>query len=310
LFTNKLLRKILLLFLSSIFILGGCKTQPARNLSSQKFRRIISLSPHMTELLYALGQEKRLVGVTDYCQYPPQAKEKEHIGGFLNPNLEKIIALRPDLLLGVPANAELARKLKAEHLPVVMLPNDQLKDIFFTIDSLGRLLNCQSRARQLQQSIHDSLNFYKQKVQALKLGTVKAMLVIGRDPGATTHLTVVGPHTFIDSVWAFVGGVNVFSDLPAKYAQVSRENILLKQPELIIEFKFNQPWNAARDSLNKLEWSTLKGIPAVQTGNIFVLTGNYTLIPGPRVYLLAKDFYHILRRVAAKYQTRDRQKQR
>ncbi len=257
----------------------------------------------MTEILYALGQEKRLVGVTDYCQYPPQAKEKEHIGGFLNPNLEKIIALHPDLLLGVPANAELARKLAAEHLPVVMLPNDQLKDIFFTIDSLGHLLNCPARAHQLHKSIRDSLLFYQRKVRALKHGVLRAMLVIGRDPGATTHLTVVGPHTFIDSLWSFMGGVNVFSDLPAKYAQVNRENVLLKQPQIIIEFKFNQPWDAQKDSLNKKEWQDLGHIPAVQTGNIFVLTGNYTLIPGPRVYLLAKDFYHVMRAVAQKGQT-------
>ncbi len=283
-----------------IIILGGCQTQPARNFSQPKFRRIISLSPHMTEILYALGQEKRLVGVTDYCQYPPQAKAKEHIGGFLNPNLEKIIALHPDLLLGVPANADLARKLAAENLPVVMLPNDQLKDIFFTIDSLGRLLGCASRAHQLHQSIRDSLLFYQRKAQALNHGVLRAMLVIGRDPGTTTHLTVVGPHTFIDSLWNFMGGVNVFSDLPAKYAQVNRENVLLKQPQLIIEFKFNQPWDAQKDSLNKKEWQNLGHIPAVQMGNIFVLTGNYTLIPGPRVYLLAKDFYRVIRAATKK----------
>ncbi len=293
-FTNRQLKRTLIVLFVFLLILGGCKTQSARDVSAKSIKRIISLSPHITEILYALGQQNKLVGVTDYCQFPPQAKQKEHIGGFLNPNLEKIISLRPDLLIGVPSNAELAHKLAGEHFKAVLLPNDQLNDLFFTIDSLGRLLHCPTKAKQLVKTIQDSLDYYRQKAKLLSRRHLTAMLVIGRDPGSTTHLTVVGPHTFIDSIWTLVGGKNVFNDLPARYAQVNRENVLLKQPRIIIEFKFNEQWNARKDALNKKEWQSLEQIPAVKFGNIYVLTGNYTLIPGPRVYKLAGDYYHIL----------------
>jgi len=291
LFTNKSIRTI---FIIAMMILAGCQKQPARN-ASFSVQRVVSLSPNITEIIYALGQQDKLVGVTDFCKYPPQAQRKPHIGGFVNPNIEVIIGLHPDVLIGLPSHLNLAHKLQNEPFKFVLLPDDQLNDVFFTIDSLGRLLNCEARAKKLNESIRDSLQFYR--MRSLKIETFRpsAMLVIGRDPGSTTHLTVVGPHTFIDSVWTLMGGLNAFADLPAKYAQVNRENILLKQPDLIIEFRFNEQWNAHKDSLNRKSWKSFKSIPAVKNGQIFVLTGNYTLIPGPRIYKLAKDYNRIIR---------------
>ena len=275
-----------------IWILAGCQTQPARNSSS--VNRVISLSPNITETIYALGQQRKLVGVTDFCKYPPQARQKAHIGGFVNPNIEKIIALQPDLLIGLPSHHNLAHKLRNQPFKFVMLPDDRLQDVFFTIDSLGHLLGCQKQAVALVKRIKDSLQYYRQRALKAEQFSPLAMLVIGRDPGSTTHLTVVGPHTFIDSVWTLVGGRNAFADLPAKYAQVNRENVLLRQPDIIIEFRFNTSWNARKDSLNLRSWQSFASIPAVKNRQIYVLTGNYTLIPGPRIYKLAADFCRVV----------------
>ena len=290
-FTSK---KLYLVFLFALFLLAGCKTQPAV-LPKKSVQRIISLSPHITEIIYALQQQDKLVAVSDFCSYPPQVKQKQRIGGLLNPNLEKILLLKPDILIGTPAHASLAAKLKASHLPVILLPNDRLKDVFFTIDSLGRLLDCEKQARFLVQTIRDSLDFYRNLAKQLMPQKPSAALIIGRDPGSVRHLTVVGPHTFLDSLWIMLGGKNIFSDLKVKYAQVGQESFLTRKPQIIIEFKFKEQWNARKDSLNRLEWQSLSEIPAVQKGHIFVLTGDYTLIPGPRIYLLARDYYKILR---------------
>jgi len=292
LFTNKSILRFFVIVLT--LILAGCQTQPCQKTSSS-LQRIVSLSPNITEIVYALGQQDKLVGVTDFCKYPPQARKKTHIGGFVNPNIETIVSLKPDILLGLPSHRDLAQKLRSEHFEFVLLPDDRLNDVFFAIDSLGKLLNCKARADSLIRSIKDSLQFYRKC--ALKTETFRplAMLVIGRDPGATTHLTVVGPHTFIDSVWTLVGGKNAFADLPAKYAQVNRENVLLKQPDLIIEFRFGALWNAHKDALNLKSWQSFASIPAVKNKQIYVLTGNYTLIPGPRIYKLAADYYRIIR---------------
>ncbi len=290
-FTNKTLFKTLLIFL--LMILAGCVRQPASK-SSMAINRIISLAPNITEILYALGQQKKLVGVTDFCKYPPQARQKTHIGGFVNPNIEAIIGLKPDLLIGLPSHADLQEKLRNEHLRFVLLPDDRLDDVYFTIDSIGNLLGCAKKAQHLIKMIRDSIRFYRQRALHIERFRPSAVLVVGRDPGSTTHLTVVGPHTFLDSIWTLLGGKNAFADLPTKYAQINRENILLKQPDIIVEFRYNQPWNARKDSLNLRSWQSLSMIPAVQNKQIYVLTGNYTLIPGPRIYKLAKDYYRII----------------
>ena len=304
-FTN---RSILQYFVIAILtILAGCQTQPAGQ-SSGKIRRIVSLSPNITEIIYALGQQDKLVGVTDFCKYPPQATKKRHIGGFVNPNIETIVSLKPDVLIGLPSHADLAQKLQNEHLKFVLLPDDRLADVFFTIDSLGRLLGCETKARHVIKAIQDSLRYYRRQSLAAERFPPKAMLVIGRDPGSTTHITVVGPHTFIDSVWTLMGGKNIFADLPVKYAQVNRENILLKQPDLIIEFHFGKQWNAHKDSLNRRSWQSFTGVPAVKNGQIYVLTGTYTLIPGPRIYKLAADYNRIIQHFFQNKKSRAAQK--
>jgi len=294
LFMNNIRKSLFALILFLIFVWAGCQQQPASNNKGEKIRRIISLSPHITEILYALNQQDKIVGVTDFCRFPPEARRKESIGGFLNPNLEKIVMLEPDVLIGVPSHADLAAKLASRNLKMVLLPNDQLKDVFFAIDSLGRLLDCRAQAQALVKTIKDSLNLYRKKAAGILSYKPSAVMVIGRDAGSTGHITVVGPRTFLDSVWTMMGGKNAFSDLPAPYAQINRESFLLKQPEIIIEFKYNEPWDAQKDARNKKEWKNLFRVPAVKNGDIYVLTGNYTLIPGPRVYKLAEDFYRIL----------------
>ncbi len=294
-----LMSKTSSLFLVVVLVLmllgAGCNQQPAPAQQKTQVKRIISLSPHVTEILYVLGQQDKLVGVTDYCSYPPQAAKKPHIGGLLNPNIERIILLKPDVLIGVPAHQSLAEKLKKQGLTTVLLPNDQLTDVFFTIDSLGRLLNCRKQAKALIRSLKDSLNHYQRLAHSLTPENRCAALVIGREPGTVRHITIVGPHTFLDSVWTLVGGKNVFDDLPVGYTQVGQEALLTKQPDIIIELRINEQWDSQKELQNFKEWQPLSEVRAVQKRNIFVLTGNYTLIPGPRLYLLAKDFYHILR---------------
>ncbi len=294
-----LMSKTSSLFLVVVLVLmllgAGCNQQPAPAQQQTQVKRIISLSPHVTEILYALGQQDKLVAVTDYCSYPPQASKKPHIGGLLNPNIERIILLKPDVLIGVPAHQALAEKLKKQGLTTVLLPNDQLTDVFFTIDSLGRLLNCEKQAKALIRTLKDSLSHYQRLAHSLNPENRRAVLVIGREPGTVRHITVVGPHTFLDSVWTLVGGKNVFNDLPVAYTQVGQEALLTKQPDIIIELRINEQWDSQKELQNFREWQPLFEVRAVQKRNIFVLTENYTLIPGPRLYLLAKDFYHILR---------------
>ena len=288
---NKLKRSFFsLLFL--LLLIYSCSNSANRD--KQEYKRIISLSPHITEIIYALGQQDRLTGVTDFCTYPPQAQEKEKVGGLLNPNLEKMYALGADLFIGTPASRELALKMQNSNRKFVFLANERLQDLYASIDSLGSLLECKEAADRLNNGLKDSLRMYAQPVEKKGKRPPRALLVIGRDAGSTRNIMAAGPQTFISEIWKISGGSNAFNDLPASYAQVNREALLERQPDLIIEFKFKQTWNAEKNRRNISEWRTLQNIQAAESGNIFVITGDYSLIPGPRLYLLAKDFRRIL----------------
>ncbi len=278
------------------FLITVLSCNTAQKAENQTTVRIVSLSPNITEIIYALGQEDKLIAVSDFCNYPPQARKKERIGGLLNPNLEKMAALNADLFIGTPAHLEISKKLEHLHLRSVILPNDRLQDIFTAIDSIGILLNCRQAADSLVHSIKDSLSFYKKKsVRTARRRS--ALLVIGREPGTTRKIMVAGPNTFLNEIWKLNGGRNAFPALSAKYTQISLEALLKNNPDLIIEFKFKEKWDDKKNRINQLEWNTLRQLTAVRNRQIYVLNGDYTLIPGPRIYLLARDYYKIFRQI-------------
>ncbi|MEJ2054889.1 MAG: helical backbone metal receptor, partial [Calditrichaceae bacterium] len=198
------------------FIIGFClliACSGYQNKADKKIRRVISLAPSITEIVYALDQQSKLVAVTDYCNYPPQAKSMESVGGLLNPNLEKIISLKPDILIGTTAHSELAAKLAVWNLKTILLPNDSVNEIFMSVDSIGSILNCQRKSLKLVEAIKDSIKQYKSQIPVQYIKQPEAMLVLGREPGSTRNIGVAGSHNYMDSLWTLMGGRNLFGDL-------------------------------------------------------------------------------------------------
>ncbi len=256
-------------------------------------QRIISLSPHLTEILFALGAGERVVAVTNFCQYPAEAQQKQKIGGFIDINLEQIIALKPDLILGVPAHDKLRDQLRSFGIEVHTYPNETVRDIFATIESVGTDIGASEQGRAFVKVLEDSLNSIVQKGQNNK--SVAAMLVIGREPGSTRNITVAGPNTFISEIWQMAGGINIFSDLPVRYGTVNLEELLVRNPAAIIEFDVKSDTASVIHS-GKSEWAGLE-VAAVVNGNTFTVAGTHTLIPGPRMLLLARQFAQVIRAV-------------
>ncbi|MBD3225439.1 MAG: ABC transporter substrate-binding protein, partial [Caldithrix sp.] len=202
------------IYILLVILLGACASGQEDTPREQNGQQtVISLSPHLTEIIYALDAEERLLAGTDFCKYPPAAQKKASVGGLLNPNIEKIVTLKPDIIMGVPAHKELKVKLSEFGLKMTLMPNDRIADIYNTIEHMGRLLNIPENARQLIQSIKDSLAYYEEKAAQWNADDVEAMLVIGREAGTTRQVSVIGPRTFIDSLWTLVGGRNVFSGM-------------------------------------------------------------------------------------------------
>lgn len=281
------------------YLIGFClliRCSSYQNKSNQKIQRVISLAPNITEMIYAVNQQSKLVAVTDYCNYPPQAKAKGTIGALLNPNLEKIITLKPDLLIGTSAHGELAFKLAKKNLNTILLPNDTIDEILMSIDSIGVLLECREQAKHLVQSINDSIDEYHTYLDSASIKIPKAMLVLGRESGTTRNIGVIGSHNYMDSLWTIMGGINLFGDLNTKFAKVSRETIIQRNPDIIIEFKINKQWNTEKIKINLEEWQDLDLLKAVNTNQIYVIPDESAFIPGPRIYLLARSYANIYKR--------------
>ena len=287
----KIINILSLLIISTCFIL--CNRDNPSIVEKDQYR-IISLSPHITEIIYALGAERYLIASTDFCNYPQQAQKTEKIGGLLDPNIEKMIALKPTHLFGVPAHQKLNEELKKFDLTIHMLHNEEISDVFATIDQIGRQIGYQKQAERLVDQIQATFDSLKNVHSVVR--KTGAMLVIGRERGTLRNIMVAGKATFLDEVWQLVGGKNCYRDLPARYATINLESILAKDPDVIIEFDTDRPRGIYKSEMIE-QWSVLKDVKAVKLGNLYMVGGGHSMIPGPRMVQLAADFQTIMRQV-------------
>lgn len=275
---------ILLVFIS-------CSDHPSHSGNKQTPQRIVSLSPHITEILYALEMDESIVAVTDFCISPPQAAQKTSIGGLLNPNLERLISLRPDVLIGSLAHSDLAFKLRDKNFNFVLLPDRKLSDIFAGIDSLGKLLKVTDRSILLIKNIRDSLNNYQRRTLHHNEESPRVVFLFG---GKERNLSVIGPGTYTDDLWSYIGGKNAFANLQSGFAQINRESFYQADPDIIIEFRPEMEESHRVVRIDRSEWADFSHLKAVKNNQLYRITGQYALIPGPRIILLAKSFYDIM----------------
>ncbi len=284
---------VLVSFIAVLITLYGCTSTNEKEIASDK--RIISLAPHITEIIYALNAQDQLVAVTDFCRYPEETTSKEKIGGLLDPNIEKIITLKPTHLFGLPSHEKLSREVEKFGLTVTMISNENIPDVLYSINKIGEMID------RAEQAIHliNRINYTLDSLRDNKINkNIPAVLMIGREKGTLQNITVAGSNTYLDELWKILGGENSYADLPTRYGTISLESLLLRDPEVIIEFDMKRKRGVYRSEMSS-EWDVLDHIKAVKQGNIFVIGGNHTLIPGPRLVLLANDFSKIINAVMA-----------
>jgi iron complex transport system substrate-binding protein len=192
-------------------------------------QRLISLAPSVTEIVYALGRGDRLVGDTEYCDYPPEAKRKPHVGAVLNPSLEQIVALKPDLVLGI---AEANRRETAEQLdrlgiPLYGLTAHTMDDMLRSVDDLGDLLGREAEAGALIERLQNRIQAVAERVKGRP--RPKVLFVVWYQP-----LVTAGPHTFISDVIRRAGGQSVTDDVREEWPRLSLEEALHRDPDIIL----------------------------------------------------------------------------
>ena len=217
--------------------------------------RLVSLAPSITETLYALGLGDRLVGDTDYCEYPPEAKQKPHVGPILNPSLEKIVALKPDLVLGSPeANRiETADRLARLGIPVYGVTAGTVEETLHSIEDLGQVLGREAEARALVQSLRRRIEAVEGRVAGR--GRPKVLFAVWYRP-----LTTVGARSFIGDVIRRAGGASISEDLQGEWPRLSLEEALRRDPDVIL-FPRAESFAPALEEFQRLPgWRDLRAV--------------------------------------------------
>lgn len=254
-------------------------------------QRIVSLAPHITEIIFRLGAGERLVARSDYCRYPAAALQLPTVGGYLNPDLEKIVSLNPDLVFIFP-NENLEKKLTQLQLKVAAIPNETISDILQGIDTVGRMLHIAEKAQSIISTIRDSLDVLARQVAILPSRT--ALILIGREPGTMRALYAAGKETYLSELLGMLNIQNIFGDVPLRYFEVSKEDLLLRNPDMIIEFRSDR--NVDTAALVR-DWDQLNTLRAVKRQQILIFNDVSFLIPGPRI---AKNAYTLYQKLSQK----------
>ena len=258
-------------------------------------QRIVSTAPSITELLYALGLGDRVVGVTRFCRYPPEAQAKPKIGDYTAPNLEAIAALTPDLVIIQTNPIHLKDKLGALHLRVLEINQDNIAAIHKSIHDVGEVTGTDRSAARLSASITDGLA--KVKARATAQPRVRMMFVIGRSPGRLDGLVVAGRASYLNEVIEIAGGVNVFKDAMAAYPEVSLEEVMARNPEVIVDMGDMSDTVGVTEQ-HKREvialWNRIPNLAAVKSHHVFAVASDIFVVPGPRVVDAANAFVNLL----------------
>jgi len=236
-------------------------------------QRVVSLAPSVTETLFALGFGDRVVGVTTYCDYPPEAQRLPKIGGFTNPSLEAIVATRPDLVIGVNDSSHPVKTKELEHLgiKIVLISVTSLDEILNSFKSVARMLERPEAGDKLAQKITRQFEQVTRRVAPAPRRST--LLAVGLRP-----LVAVGGKNFIDELITLAGGENIAGNAAQPWLNLPDEYVVAKAPQVII-----QAGMGSERGTSAKYWGDLKSIPAVREGRVYSYPSDKILRPGPRV---------------------------
>jgi ABC-type Fe3+-hydroxamate transport system substrate-binding protein len=238
-----------------------------------KIDRIVSLAPNLTEIVFAVGAGDRLVGRTSYCDYPPQAKSVTEIGDTMHPSIERIIALKPQVVLVSTASQleSFTKQLDDQKIAVYVTNPKNLDEIFLSIERLGELFGTSETARKLATELRNRTQTVAAAVASAK--PVRVFYQVSDQP-----LYTIGRDAYLTDLIKRAGGVSVTADVPTAFPRYSDEAALASKPEAII-----LPSGGAMGNANSSFASALKNSPAVLNNRVYKINDDHLSRPGPRL---------------------------
>lgn len=250
----------------------------SRTIRSQAPARIVSMAPNLTEILFALGLGPSVVGVTQDSDYPPAAREKPSVGTFWQPNIEAVIATRPDLVVtqAFEQQRDLARRLRRLGYSSLVLEVETIAGLFDAILAIGDATGTTRQAETLCGEMRTEID--RLRAATAGSGVVKVLWVVQREP-----LRVAGRETFINEMIELAGGENAIGPTLHIYPAIGAEQVIAAAPEVIIEPAM-APGALDRQYQQALAyWGRFANVPAVTAGRIYVVDGDLVSRLSPRL---------------------------
>ncbi len=247
--------------------------------------RVVSLAPNLTEIVFAVGAGNRLVGDTEYCDYPPEAKNVAKIGDTLHPSIERIIGLKPQLVLVSTASQleTFTKQLDAQNIAVYITNPRSLDEVFRSIETLGDLLGEHDKATSLAANL-------RKRTAAIENATSKLQqrpLVFYQVSGEPLY--TIGKDAFLTDLVRRAGGISVTANVPGAFPRFSNEAALAARPEVII-----LPTGGSMGSANSSPTDALKDSPAVRNNRVYRINDDHLSRPGPRLVEGVEEMAHAL----------------
>ena len=268
----------------AVLAIAGPRAQPRH--------RIISLVPAVTEMLFAMGAGAEVVGVSSYDNFPAEVASRPKVGALVDPDFERILTLRPDLVVVYGSQEDLMSRLTRARIATYNYRHAGLADITTTIREIGSRVDHRDEANRLAMRIETDLAAVRASVAGRP--RPRTVLVFGREAGTLRSLFASGGVGFLHDLVELAGATDVFADIKREGLQVSTEQLLARAPDVVLELRASEGWNAARLERERSVWKQLSSVPAVKTNRVYILADSSLTIPGPRVVPAARAIAGVL----------------
>jgi iron complex transport system substrate-binding protein len=243
--------------------------------------RIVSLVPALTEIVFAIGAGDRVIAVSSYDEDPPEVRKLPKVGALLDPDVERIIAMRADLVLLYGSQTDLMTQLARASIPFYEYRHGGLATVTATIRTLGQRLGQKQRAEAVAGTIERRMAALRQRTSGLK--KPRTLLVFTRERRSLRNIYASGGSGFLHEMLEAAGGINVFADIKTEAVQASSEMILARAPEVILELRGEDIPSPEELPAEIDSWRALASVPAVRNNRLYFMPGRAYVVPGPRV---------------------------
>lgn len=258
-------------------------------------QRIVSTAPSFTETLFAIGAGDRVVAVSTYCHYPEAANKLPRVGSYLQPNVEAIARMQPDLVLVHAEQKTTLTQLAGLGIKTLALKNTNLEDTLRTALEIGAAVGLPDRGSALEKGIRAKLAAIEERSAGKTRRTL--LFIVGRTPGRLDGMIAVGKGSFLNEVIRIAGGRNVLFDSPVAYPRISMEAVLRLAPDVIVDMGDMAVTTGVTEKHKRSVvslWESQQAIAAVTKKKVFAVAADIFVVPGPRVAEAAEAFAAML----------------